>query len=142
MNEFRKHPTFNLFVSNDGRVIGPSGKTRKLRKDKDGYLRLNIKHAGKHITLLVHRLVAETFLGPRDGNVTTVNHKNLNKQDNRVENLEYISFADNSRHAFANGNKPQCIPVEINGQRFYSMREAERVTGIPRYSDIIKSARK
>ena len=142
MSEFRKHPEFNLFVSDDGKVIGPSGKTRKLREDKDGYLRLNISHNKKHITVLVHRLVAETFLGPRNGSVTTVNHKNLNKQDNRVENLEYMSFAENTRHGFATGDKPQCIPVEINGQRFYSMREAERVTGIPRHSYTIKSARK
>ena len=88
----------------------------------------------------MHRLVAETFLGPRDGSVITVNHKNLNKQDNRVENLEYMSFAENSRHGFVNGANPLCKPVELNGKRFYSMREAERKTGISRRSSTIKTA--
>lgn len=49
---------------------------------------------------LIHRLVAIAFLGaPPNVHRPTVNHKNLDKADNRVENLEWLSQADNCRHA-------------------------------------------
>lgn len=49
---------------------------------------------------LIHRLVALAFLGePPTVKRPTVNHKNMDKADNRVENLEWLSHADNNRHA-------------------------------------------
>ena len=129
----KKHPKYNVFVTEDGSIFGPTGKKRKCRFDKDGYFRLNITHESKHLTVLVHRLVAETYLGNKKLNMT-VNHKDLNKQNNAVENLEYITMADNTRHAFRNGAIKKCMPVVVNGVLFYSKREAERVTGINRFS--------
>lgn len=75
-----------------------AGRELKLRKDKDGYLRFNTTVAGKHQTILVHRLVASTFLGERpDGLV--VDHINRDKADNRVVNLRYANSAENVRNA-------------------------------------------
>lgn len=49
---------------------------------------------------LVHRLVALAFLGePPPVKRPTVNHKNLDKADNHLENLEWLSHAANNRHA-------------------------------------------
>lgn len=50
----------------------------------------------------VHELVALAFIGPRPTRAQ-INHKNLDKFDNRVENLEYLSHADNGRHAASLG---------------------------------------
>jgi hypothetical protein len=72
-----------------------------------GILRGGIGANGYHIVSVgpkkftVHRLVAETFLEPPIDEMAqqTVNHKNGNKLDNRVENLEWATFAANTLHA-------------------------------------------
>lgn len=61
---------------------------------------------GKMKDMLVARLVAYTFLGiPKEK--MTVNHKNGNRLDNRIENLEWLTLADNIRHGFENDLYPQ-----------------------------------
>lgn len=126
MNEWVKHES-GLTVSSEGIIIGPRGNIRRLRKDRDGYFRLNCTINKKTVTLLVHRLVAECYIGPRRDR--TVNHKNGIKTDNRVENLEYVSAGENTTHAFRNGLVGTCLPA----LGYYSKREAERQTGVSRY---------
>lgn len=60
------------------------------------YLGINLSGKKRYI----HRLVAEQFIGDVDG--MTVNHKDLNKKNNRVENLEIVTQAENNAHARAN----------------------------------------
>lgn len=72
------------------------------RGDPRGYLISWVKEGGKRKSRLVHRLVAEAFLA-KEGEDLQVNHKNLDKQDNRVENLEWVSARDNKIHAILNG---------------------------------------
>ena len=74
------------------------GKILKPQIDKDGYLRINIYKNKKIKMGLIHRFVAQEFI-PNPDNLPQVNHKNLNKQDNRIENLEWISLKDNIKHA-------------------------------------------
>lgn len=66
---------------------------------KGGYLRVRLYD---NKSLLVHRLVAQTFI-PNPKNKATVNHKNGNKKDNRVENLEWATQKENNRHAIRTG---------------------------------------
>lgn len=70
-------------------------------QNHDGYFIVNLSgRNGGSISL--HRLVALTWLGRPDG-VKQVNHKNTNKGDNSVENLEWVTPSDNMRHAVKNG---------------------------------------
>lgn len=58
-----------------------------------GYVKAALWADGQRKQTTVHRLVAEAFRGPAEGR--EVNHKNGNKQDNRVSNLEWRSRSDN-----------------------------------------------
>lgn len=68
-----------------------------------GYLTVGLANSGnKNTTLTVHRLVALHFL-PNPYQHPQINHKNGNKRDNRVENLEWCTSKQNINHAFETG---------------------------------------
>lgn len=84
-----------------GKQFKYNGTNLKLCKINSGYLIAKMYVNHKHIQRAVHRLVAETFLGKCEG--LDVNHKNGNKQDNRLENLEWCSRKENMEHCSRNG---------------------------------------
>lgn len=92
-------------VSNQGcvcRVIStyghPARRLRRLERIKGGYLRVSLQHRGETVRILVHRLVAVTFLGGCPDRFE-VNHKDGNKENNTVSNLEYVTPRENVRHS-------------------------------------------
>ena len=66
------------------------GKVLSLLKGEYGYLQVNLHCNGKMYKKYVHRLVAETFL-PNPDNLPEVNHKDEDKSNNRVDNLEWCN---------------------------------------------------
>ena len=66
------------------------------------YVWLNKNGAGKFIR--VHKLVAETFLN-NDSNYTDINHKDYNRTNNNVTNLEYCTRSYNIKHSYENNNR-------------------------------------
>lgn len=83
-------------VSNFGRVMSMFNGKQKILKPwmTTGYPTVSL---GKNDKRLVHRLVAEAFIKKQDGK-TQVNHKNGNRSDNRVDNLEWVSSKENIIH--------------------------------------------
>ena len=69
---------------------------------RTGYNTCTLIHNNKKYTKQVHRLVAEAFIPNDDSNKKHVNHKNYNKLDNRVENLEWVTVSENIKHAHQN----------------------------------------
>lgn len=129
---WKKHPKYEKYEANNlGHVRMIGGKLRKMREDKDGYLRFNILFERKHKTIKAHSFVWECFYGLIKSGMT-INHMNLVKDDNRIFNLELLSSGDNLRHCLKNFASRSCVPVKIDGVLYYSKREAERVTGIYR----------
>lgn len=78
------------------------GVVRKLDGVGKLYLQITLNKDGLHFKKLVHRLVAETFI-PNPNNLPEVNHEDLNKLNNCVNNLSWSSRLSNAQHAKANG---------------------------------------
>lgn len=126
-----KHPNYNIEVSNTGRIRGARSE-RVPRLDRYGYLRINISTPGKTVTKTIHRLVADCFHIPGIGE--TIDHIDGDKTNNHVSNLQRMSAGANCTKAFKQGLcENVCIVTKVGDQTFYSKREAERQTGIPRY---------
>lgn len=97
----KKYPNYQ--VSNYGEVINiKSGKKRKLQNGPGGYLILVLYKDGKPGSVYIHRLVAEAFLGPCPKD-KEVNHKDGNKINPYVKNLEYVTRKENVKHSYKIG---------------------------------------
>ena len=78
----------------------------KQANHRQGYKKVCVKTPTGIKNKLVHRLVLEAWVGPcPDGCVT--NHKNGNKIDNRLDNLEYCTQSENMAHAYGYGLSPK-----------------------------------
>ena len=136
-------------VSNEGRIRTFNKTTKtcrhgvrhwenrilKQKTAQDKAMRVELWKDGKHKTVLVHRIVALTFLGePPEPNMT-VNHKDGNRKNNHIENLEWLSLADNIRHGFRTGlySKTQksvtLLDAKGNEFHFVSIADANRFLG-------------
>lgn len=98
-------------VSNFGRVQGnikrkgtQVGRVLYGSKQSRGYLRITCNELRK--CFYIHRLVAEAFLGLCP-NGYEVNHKDGNKLNNNIKNLEYVTHKDNNKHAARLGLFPK-----------------------------------
>ena len=101
--EWRPIPNFPSYKANrSGQVLGPSGRILKPRPYTRDYLYVCMWQNGKTHTKRLHRLIALTFI-PNPENKPEVSHKDLNKNNNAVENLEWVTSSENTIHAKENG---------------------------------------
>jgi len=129
MKEIEGHTGY--FVTKEGLVF--SSKTNKFLKfsyDKQGYQRVGIYIGGyKQKTIKVHRLVAKAFIA-NPLNKKDVNHKDGNKSNNNVNNLEWCTRSENIKHAFDN-NLKTITEKQIDGVKArFSKKVIDTNTGV------------
>lgn len=123
-----KYPLrYDYYVTEDGHVW--SSKTNKFlseHNDKNGYKKVRMScldlEPGKTHTFSVHRLVLENF-NPIEGmEELQVNHKDGNKANNSLDNLEWMTCFENIHHAMDNG-----LRAVINGAAKLNPKQVEEI---------------
>lgn len=126
--EWKKIDGFDYEISNFGNLRRlNSNKLRKLQIDKDGYNTVTIWKDGKSHFKRINRLVAEAFI-PNPFNLPVVNHKDENKMNNFVENLEWCTVGYNNTYS----KSRQIVQLDLDGNlinEYNSIKEAEIETG-------------
>ena len=126
-------------VKSLGNYKSSKEKILKLKSNKKGYLCVNLYKEGKSKHLKVHRLVAKAFI-PNLENKPQVNHKDEDKTNNKVENLEWMTCRENNNYGTHNekvakaltNNKKRSKPIyginiKTNKKiEFPSTQEAQR----------------
>lgn len=136
---WKRHPDIGIIeVNSFGRVRSVKGHYYKSNRINSGYLQVYFRMNGKQINKLVHRLVAETFI-PNPDNLPQVNHKDCDKTNNNVDNLEWVTHEENIAYRdklghTARNNAPKSPVYAINlsnleVSHFQSQSEASRVLG-------------
>ena len=116
-------------VSNTGKVrLKGSDKIRKPVYIKNGYATIMTVMDNKPRLFYIHRMVANAFL-PNPNNLPVVNHKDHNRANNNVENLEWCSIKYNSQdgtgiNVYAYNKNKELI------EEFFSLRDAEEYFNI------------
>lgn len=94
---------YNYEIDENGNVRNiKTGAFRKSFKRKDGYIGIQL-YIGKVINFQLHRLIAEAFI-PNPESKSYVNHKDSNRSNNSLENLEWVTFEENVKHGYIYGN--------------------------------------
>lgn len=122
-------------ISSKGRI--QNRNTNNILKPylKNGYSAISLRNKGTSKNFLIHRLVAGAFI-PNPENKPVVNHKDLNRENNLVSNLEWVTQKENNRHALETGaKKVNIVAVEQYSKEgkllatFNSINEAAAITG-------------
>lgn len=133
---WKQYLNTNYSVSDDGQVRNDKTNRILSQSTQQDYKHVTLSIDGKQKRMRVHRLVAEVFLD-NPQNKPYVNHKDGNRGNNSVENLEWATPAENTQHAvltglFVSGVAKPVNQYSLDGQlmmTFPSATEASRQTG-------------
>ena len=98
--KYKKIDDYNRYSVSDTGLVR-NDKTGRILKgaNSKGYPMVSLYKSGKYKKFAIHRLVGKAFIDNPE-NKPTINHKNGFKDDNRVENLEWMTYSENLQHAY------------------------------------------
>ena len=135
INIYSDIPNWSRYkITRQGVVVSKSHRQpRKFNLGRNGYLNaLLITDDGRQTTVGLHQLLALAFIAkPKTDEKLIVNHINGIKTDNRLSNLEWVTYQRNTEHAGELGLTTKCIPVET-----YNPKTGE----VKKYPSFIKCA--
>jgi hypothetical protein len=114
----------NYQVSNKGRIIHKYNRlVRKLKLTNEGYSACSFNINGKTPNFTIHRLVLMSFNPVEGMGSLYVNHINHIGNDNRLENLEWVTPKENQYHSTLNSNyrNTRTVGIKVNGNNRYSI---------------------
>lgn len=88
-------------VNEEGVVLGKRGEPLSQHDNGRGYLIIALIINGKQTSKAVHRLIGEAFI-PNPNSHSDVNHKDCDKRNNTVDNLEWMTHGDNIKYSYDN----------------------------------------
>jgi predicted DNA binding protein len=104
MGEIWKAVDERYEVSDCGEIRNKKGLVLKPAVTKKGYFKIQFWNRKKKCEF-IHKLVANAFIGQKPSYSYQINHKNSVPSDNRVENLEWVTCAENIRHNRMSGRR-------------------------------------
>lgn len=110
-----------------GRIIREAPKILKLSKTTTGYWKIELKLNGKRNSYKVHRLVLFAFVGDPPPGKEITNHKDGNRLNNYVDNLEWCSQRENVLHAVKTGLRKTFYLDKEQLQELYLQKGAKKV---------------
>ena len=102
VSSFGNVRTLDRVVSSEKMTRFQKGRVLKQSDNGMGYLKVNIPINGKQASKKVHRLVAQTFISNPD-NLPQVNHRDCNRKNNKVKNLEWCTASYNQKYREKHG---------------------------------------
>lgn len=120
----------NYQVSNFGRVLSTKGKIMSSLPRKDGYCKVRLtSDEGEKESFYIHRLVADSFLEKsKKIKKPVVNHKDGNKSNNSVCNLEWLELGENIQHAHDEGlfvGRKKIVQYDLKGNKLREFKNSK-----------------
>lgn len=142
VSNYGKIKSLNRLVNGRWGKTNISEKILKEARDKNDYLIVTLCKNGRQKSAKIHRLVAQAFI-PNPNNLPEINHKDENKQNNCVDNLEWCTHKYNNNYGTrlerlskTRGKKVNQYDLDGNYiQTFYSVNYAEKITKIKHIYD-------
>ena len=99
-------PPTEYLVGSDGQIWSCESEQFLKPQDNKGYHEVDLKFDKKRVKAKVHRIVAQAFLGPPPPDKPEVDHLDMDRHNNAVSNLEYVSREENIQRRNASGSDP------------------------------------
>ena len=118
-------------ITQEGRVWSRlTLQWRQLYQRRDGYLTVSLRVNGRDHTTKVHRAVALTWIPNPDAGKRHINHRDGNKANNSVTNLEWCTRSENQQHAWSRGLRQVTPALLIAAQTARAKLSEQRELGV------------